>query len=106
MNELEPLKREIPKDSNPQSYSHRELNPPIGHFLLSKLYELETKMQSRYGPNYSSIDALRSPDLLAEGMVWFGAYIVTFMPELAFIHMKALAQGTYELIRRTHKSKT
>lgn len=93
-----------PENPTPD-HQHSQPDAPIGRFILNKLNDFDTEMQKRYGGEYTSTDLMRSPDLLIEGLFWFNAYVVSRIPELAFIHIKALAEGFYGLATKPRHPK-
>ncbi len=93
------------KDNQTPGHQRSELDPPMGRYIKNKLEDYETEMEERHGAKYTSIDLMHSPDLLVKGMFWLNAYIVTRLPELVFIHIRALAEGVYDRVTKSGRPK-
>jgi hypothetical protein len=77
--------------------------PPLSRFLLEKFGRTHDELVERYGSDYTSVDFARSPDLAIRAVFWFGVYLVIAIPETVFIHLKAFAEGLFEVIYKKVK---
>jgi len=89
--------------SKKKEFAHRhpqyKNEPPLGRVFLNRLHDIELEMDQRFGGNHTMSDCAKSPSLMTQAAIWFGAYLVIGTPE----------RGVYsfiELYRKLNSPKT